>query len=460
MLQAAGFGYAFGAPNPVLQRLQRAVALLGLTVNDSALATKDDGIPGPNTTRVVNRALKLYTTTAPASMRTGILTTAQISAQASAISGAIEAEVNRRGAPSKRVPAPVAARQQAARPTPSDAVSVLQGMLRRLGVLRGDSILTSVAPAPPRPPDGLIGPKTTTAANRALVRYATNAPANLRTGKLSQAEVVQNVRLITQAVEAAVLVAKAKPPVVAKKVTTPPKVKVLKSAAVATLQERVRQLGGLVKDNALLIGVDGLIGPKTTAATNRALQKYAEQAPASYRTGKLPQAQVFSNAAILATLVGQAVTARGVQPALPPPVIGPDVVADIPPGGDVPVPPVPVPPVVGPVVVQIPPVGPGGEPPIGPGGEAPPPVIGPVVTPPVGPGGEIPGGGGGEPPPPVGPGGEQPPPAVAEKKFPWIWVIGGGIALVGIVGTVLIMRKPSGRLPASEPRRTITRRTA
>ena len=86
------------------------------------------------------------------------------------------------------------------------------------------------------------------------------------------------------------------------------------SSAVASLQTGLKALGQGVGDNTLrAIVVDGLIGPKTTAATNRALTVHvgSGQAPASFRTGALTQAEVVANAATLASIVDAEAARRG-----------------------------------------------------------------------------------------------------------------------------------------------------
>jgi len=76
----------------------------------------------------------------------------------------------------------------------SQAILDLQTALATLGKGIGDTSLSKLAL------DGLIGPKTTAAANRALTVHlgSGQAPANLRTGSLSQAVVVSQAPQITQ----------------------------------------------------------------------------------------------------------------------------------------------------------------------------------------------------------------------------------------------------------------------
>jgi hypothetical protein len=86
------------------------------------------------------------------------------------------------------------------------------------------------------------------------------------------------------------------------------------SSAVAALQTALVALGKGVGDPVLkVLVIDGLIGPKTTAATNRAFTTHigAYQAPAHYRTGSLSQATVAANASDLAELVNTESRRRG-----------------------------------------------------------------------------------------------------------------------------------------------------
>ena len=86
------------------------------------------------------------------------------------------------------------------------------------------------------------------------------------------------------------------------------------SQPVAELQTALKALGSGVKDTILRnITVDGVIGPKTTSATNRALTVHvgAGQAAARYRTGSLSQEQVRSEASMLASIIGNEAARRG-----------------------------------------------------------------------------------------------------------------------------------------------------
>ena len=86
------------------------------------------------------------------------------------------------------------------------------------------------------------------------------------------------------------------------------------SAPVRELQNALKSLGNTVRDSTLMVlVVDGLIGPKTTAATNRAFTVHigAGQAAAAWRTGSLSQTEVAANATTLAQMVIAEVNRRG-----------------------------------------------------------------------------------------------------------------------------------------------------
>lgn len=86
------------------------------------------------------------------------------------------------------------------------------------------------------------------------------------------------------------------------------------SSAIADLQAALVSLGKGIGDNTLSkIVVDGLMGPKTAAATNRALTVHlgTGQAPANLRTGNLSQTTIKSQAAQITQLIDAEVRRRG-----------------------------------------------------------------------------------------------------------------------------------------------------
>lgn len=84
------------------------------------------------------------------------------------------------------------------------------------------------------------------------------------------------------------------------------------SSDVASLQTALVALGRKVGDATLAaLVVDGLIGPKTTAAANVAMRQYVSGASAALASGTLSQVQVASSANTLATAVAAEVSRRG-----------------------------------------------------------------------------------------------------------------------------------------------------
>ena len=86
------------------------------------------------------------------------------------------------------------------------------------------------------------------------------------------------------------------------------------SQVIVELQTALVALGKGIGDNILSkIVVDGLIGPKTVAATNRALTVHlgSGQAPSNLRTGSLAQSVIVSQASNIASLIEAEVKRRG-----------------------------------------------------------------------------------------------------------------------------------------------------
>ena len=103
---------------PAAEVLQNAINALGKLVGDAILAVTVDGVIGPVTVLTVNRALTKHVGSgqAPASLRTGKLTIAQVAQNATQLGSLIAAEVGRRGGV---VTAAKPATPSAKAPTPS-----------------------------------------------------------------------------------------------------------------------------------------------------------------------------------------------------------------------------------------------------------------------------------------------------------------------------------------------------
>lgn len=310
----------FGAANPAVATLQRTVALLAMNTGDKALAVKIDGVTGPATARAVNRAMTVYAKTAPAQLRSGKLTPAQVAQSASQltswIAAAAKANPPRGARPVASKPAvtkasvkkPVPAAP--AKPTRSPTVERLQRALAAMAKATGDKLLAIKA-------DGIPGPKTAAAVNRAMVKYVTQAPAQYRSGRMTVTEVTMNAEGLARAVEAATAVRGVKPP--ARPKDAPPG-KLKRSPAVTQIQQLVGQLADLIPDPALAVVVDGISGPKTAAAVNRALKT------------KYSVAQISTQSGAIIKRLSAAVAARGQRPAEPAPAPMPDAptAADMP----------------------------------------------------------------------------------------------------------------------------------
>lgn len=87
-----------------------------------------------------------------------------------------------------------------------------------------------------------------------------------------------------------------------------------RSQSVMDLQSALVALGNGIRDGVLMkVAVDGLIGPKTAAATNRAMTVHLGpgQAPANLRTGSLSQSEIVSQADALTNLIETEIKRRG-----------------------------------------------------------------------------------------------------------------------------------------------------
>jgi hypothetical protein len=195
----------------------------------------------------------------------------------------------------------------------SAAVKALQSAVRALGQAVGDKSLVITA-------DGLIGPKTVAAVNRAFKTHVNAVIYNEVSGVsgMTSVQIVANAPALTTAIagflkskgiKATATTTPAKPATAKAPAKTAP-TRMSKLASVQRLQQAVRILGQQKGDKALVIAVDGLIGPRTVAAANRALQKYASAAPPEYRTGALTASQLSTMADNLVPYLHQTVDAK------------------------------------------------------------------------------------------------------------------------------------------------------
>lgn len=113
--------------------------------------------------------------------------------------------------------------------------------------------------------------------------------------------------------------------------------KVCRSMKAMTLQNALQALGNFERDQTLAaLKVDGLVGPKTTAAANHALVTYALKANVRFRTGNLSQAQVANEAALIGSIIGAEIERRGGS--VPPVPVPRAVPAKVPGRAPVPIP--------------------------------------------------------------------------------------------------------------------------
>jgi lysozyme family protein len=280
-----------------VRRLQVALAALGARVGDRTLAAvKADGIMGPRTAAAANLALSKFTPNAAAGLRTGKLSTGQITSQAGAIAMMIEASTKTGAAVGPTAASPAAS---------ANDLRDLQQALIALGARFRDKILAVKA-------DGKMGPKTAAAVNRALVQYVPTAPLELRSGRLTPAQILFQVSPIKAVVVATVNQRSGLAP----GAFGPPSPPIPKTGSqVKDLQLAIAALSRVVKDTSLAIKADGAIGPKTVAATNKALKSYARAAPARFRTGKLTTVDVRNQADIFAKILNDEIAGRGANPA-------------------------------------------------------------------------------------------------------------------------------------------------
>jgi peptidoglycan hydrolase-like protein with peptidoglycan-binding domain len=93
----------------------------------------------------------------------------------------------------------------------------------------------------------------------------------------------------------------------------------IRDSSVMALQRALRALGLLVRDSAIVVAVDGVVGPRAVAAVNRAFTAHiaAGAAPAQWRTGRLSPVEVRAQAARLADLLRREFLRRGGRSRVP-----------------------------------------------------------------------------------------------------------------------------------------------
>ena len=221
---------------------------------------------------------------------------------------------------------------------------------------------------------------------------------------------------------------------------------------VARMQRALIDLGALVGDSVLRIASDGIVGPKTTAAINKAISSYIPNAPAGLKQ-KLSAGQVSAMADVIASQVEAAVAAKRAVAAReeakgngPGPTATPEEAqAPVPDIG--PAPRIQEPAYTAPTPAAVP-----SEPSYTPSPseaayarqtqQAPAPTYAPSSSTPdysaMLPPSAVPGGGQEIAPTP---GADVPAPA-EKKKFPWMWVgVGAGVAVLGGIAIIAFSKK-------------------
>jgi lysozyme family protein len=304
-----------------VKRLQAALATLGKVVGSAQLkAVKADGVIGPKTVAAVNWAFTHHIGAgqAAAQYRTGKLPQDYVLFNANTLSNLIETEIARRGAKAASPAtvsrgAAVKAVQTAPTATsanPKAAAKRLQIALANLGKVVGSAQLKAVKA------DGAVGAKTVAAVNWAFTHHigSGQAPANLRTGKLTLAYVKGNADTIATFVENEIKRRGAKAPAGSKEAVQAAQAVPVTKANAKALQAALVNLGKAVGSAQLkAIKVDGAIGAKTVAAVNWAFTHHigSGQAPAKFRTGNLSLVDVKANLGTITTLIDTETRRRG-----------------------------------------------------------------------------------------------------------------------------------------------------
>ncbi len=73
----------------------------------------------------------------------------------------------------------------------------------------------------------------------------------------------------------------------------------LRSPSIQQVQYALNQAAAFTADPSLRVTPDGVIGPHTRAAVNRALSIYASDAPYPLRSGRLTGGQILRNAHVI-----------------------------------------------------------------------------------------------------------------------------------------------------------------
>lgn len=282
------------------ERLQRSLNALADLKNNAALRVTVDGIMGPKTAGAVNLAIKTY---APESKLPLPLSVTQVRTEQTQLANIIDAYVAKNRLSPKPVTTPV---------TSKDAIKRLQTAIKSLWPLANDRSLDIVV-------DGVVGPKTQAAVNTAFQKHITGhklpLPMSVKTIQDSANTLAQSVENRVKQMKVpgqAAITAQANTD--AAKAKNPTQAAAIDKASIVALQKAVSDLGKAVKNPALNIAVDGILGPKTTAATNLALSKYVRGVTAALKSGKLSQSEILSGAVGITKLIQNELIALAKEP--------------------------------------------------------------------------------------------------------------------------------------------------
>jgi lysozyme family protein len=247
------------------ESLQRALNVLADNEKDESIRVGVDGKVGPLTTAAVNRALVKYADSAYAWLKTGKLTVADVKNKLAPITQAIT------GAAAGAAPAAAPPPSTVAVASGTDAKEAAKKLQRALNT-KGFKLTV----------DGVVGPQTTAAVNGLLGI------------KLTAAQIREQAATLTARVESTAAAGN--------------------KETVKQMQRALSLLGFETGDQSLVVKDDGVVGPLTTAAVNRAMSQVAE-APSNLRTGKLTAAQVMGNLASITIVLQNEIEARRVATA-------------------------------------------------------------------------------------------------------------------------------------------------
>lgn len=306
----------------VLKALQTAVNRLASFLKKPALVLKVDGLMGPKTQAATNEALRLIGARVQLPM-----SQVSIKSRAEEISKLINSWIASKTAkpvpPASKVEIKTAIIDKPApktmvwKPTRSEAVKAFQRALVMLAsAVNNKTLAVSI--------DGMVGPKTQTAANLAFSRYVP-LPRNVGILPLSLQGIQVNAKVLADAIafnatqrvsqssKAAVNTQKM---VNAAKAQEPAKSAEIDKKQALALQAALIGLGKVIPNKALAsLKSDGVIGPKTQAATNLALSRYVSGVTPAMKSGRLTIPQIKGSASAIAVLiVNETAKRRTVKP--------------------------------------------------------------------------------------------------------------------------------------------------